>query len=413
MSIKVKLGIMILSSIIALYAIVGGLLPRYGVVASNDPYSQMTIFHEVLSRIVEDYVDEPDFEKVRLGALRGLAEGLDPYSAYLTPDQVRQYQNSASSFPAEAGIVASKVAGYVYVVSVIKDGPAEKAGVRAGDIIEYINNQATRDMSLYDSLGIFRGDMGKPVELKLFRSGRSETVKFKLSEIPRPEPVGRLLSPGLGYVQVLSLAPGQAANVKAKIKALADQGAKGIVLDLRQTADGTIEEAVAVANLFVAKGTLAKLIGKEGKEVRSFDAQPELRMFKDPVAVLVDRSTNGAAEVVAAAILEHKVGEVVGERTFGGGGDQELFRLRDGGGMLITTRKYAAPSGKPIMGATSATSGVMPTVEVRRAAGADMPTPEQLEEEGVPPAEETASPEGKPGEDLPLKKAIQILRSAN
>jgi carboxyl-terminal processing protease len=410
MNMRVKFGILILSSVIALYAIVGGLLPRYGVIASNDPYSQMAIFHEVLNRIVEDYVDEPDLEKVRLGALRGLAEGLDPYSAYLTPDQVRQYQSVSNTGPASAGLVVSKVAGYVYVVSVTKGGPADVAQVRAGDVVEYINNRATRDMSLYDSQEMLRGPVGKEVELKLFRAGRSETVKVKLDEVKSPDPSSRFLSPGMGYLQAPSLTEGKVSKIKEHVQALINQGAKSLVLDLRGTADGQLDAGVALANLFIAKGTLAKLVGKEGKELKSFEAQPDQCLFKSSLVALVDRSTAGAAEVVAAAILENKVGEAVGERTFGAGGDQELFRLRDGGGLLITTKKYAGPSGKPFMGATSATSGVMPSVEVRRA-GAELPTPEELEEEGIPPAEENAQPQpAKPGEDLQLKKAIELLR---
>jgi carboxyl-terminal processing protease len=413
MSMRVKFGILILSSVIALYAIVGGLLPRYGVIASNDPYSQMTIFHEVLTRIVEDYVDEPDLERVRLGLLRGLAEGLDPYSAYLTPDQVRRYQSTDIAGPAEAGMVLSKVAGYVYVVSITKGGPAEAGGIRAGDVFEYINNRATRDMSLYDSLEMVRGPAGKEVELRLFRGGRSETVKLKLQEVKLVDPVGRLLSPGMGYLQVASLASGQAAKVKAQVQSLVDQGAKSLALDLRGTADGDFDQGVAVANLFIGKGTLAKLVGKEGKEFRTAEAQPGRRLFKGSLVALVDRTTAGAAEIVAAAILDNKAGDVVGERSFGAGGDQELFRLRDGGGILMTTKKYAAPSGKPFMGTTSATSGIMPNVEVRRSEGSELPTPEELEEEGIPPADQTAPPQPtKPSEDLQLKKAIELLRQA-
>jgi len=414
MSMKAKFGVLILSSIIALYAIVGGLLPRYGVIASNDPYSQMTIFHEVLTRVVEDYVDEPDLEKVRLGALRGLAEGLDPYSAYLTPEQVRNYQSSGSA-PAEAGVVLSKVAGYVYVISVIGGGPADLAGVRSGDVIEYINNRATRDLSLYDSMDLMKGSVGKEVELRLFRGGRSETIKLKLDEVEAPDPSSRLLSPGMAYLQVPSLSREPLSKVTTQLQSLINQGVKSLVLDLRGAAQGNFDGGVSLANLFIPKGLLAKLVGKEGKELRSVEAQAEPRLFTGSLVTLVDRATAGAAEIVAAAILEHKRGDVVGERTFGAGGEQELFRLRDGGGLLMTTKKYASPSGKPFMGATQATSGVMPSVEVRQSGRGELPTLEELEDEGIPPTqgqEPAPSQPSKPGEDLQLKKAIEILRQA-
>jgi carboxyl-terminal processing protease len=382
------------------------------VIAGNDPYSQMAIFHEVLSRIVEDYVDEPNLEKVRLGALRGLAEGLDPYSAYLTPDQVRQFQSVNTGVQGSCGMTVSKIAGYVYVVSVNKKGPADQAGVKAGDVIEYIGNQPTRDMSLFDSFELLKGATGKEVELRIFRGGRSETVKIKLGEVASPEPTNKILSSGLGYLQIASLEKGQSVVIKNQLKSLLDQGVKSLVLDLRGTADGKIEEAVAVSNLFIGKGTLAKLVGKDGKEVKSFEAQSEHRIFKGDIVAIVDRTTAGAAEAIAAAILENHVGEVVGERTFGAGGEQELFRLRDGGGMLITTKKYAGPSGRPFLGSTSATSGVTPSVEVRRSSGADLSAIEQLEEEGIqPPNDAAQSPlPADSSEDVPLKKAIELLR---
>ncbi len=412
MGMKLKLAVLILSSVIAVYAIAGGLLPRYGVIASNDPYSQMTIFHEVLTRIVEDYVDEPDLEKVRIGALRGLAEGLDPYSAYLTPDQVRHFRPMESGYAGEFGMTLSKVAGYAYVVSVLKGSPAEAAGIQAGDVIEYVNGRATRDMSLYDAVEVLRRSGKKDVTLKLFRRGRSETITLHPGPVTQPDPIGKILEPGVGYLQVLSLAPGQPAKVRATLLDLMNRGAKRLVLDLRGTADGQLAQGVEVANLFIEEGTLAEELGKEGQVVRQFPARRDQRVFNGPLAVLVDRTTANAAEVVAAAILENKRGDVVGERTFGVGGEQELFRLRDGGGLLITTRKYASPSGKPFMGATSATSGVMPNVEVRRTDLAELPTPEELEEEGLPQEEGAPRVEKPSQEDHQLKKALELLRRA-
>lgn len=411
MGIKLKIGVMIFSSIIALYAILGGLLPRYGVIAGNDPYSQMNIFHEVLSRIVEDYVDEPNLEKVRIGALRGLAEGLDPYSAYLTPEQLSQFQAADVDQQAGCGMTVSKVAGYVYVVAVSKKGPAELAGIKAGDVLEYINNQPTRDMSLYEALELLRGPAGKEVELRVFRGGRSETLKVKLAEFTPPEPTSKLLSPGLGYLQIASLQKGQSVAIKNQLRSLLDQGVKSLVLDLRGAADGKIEEAVAVSNLFIGQGVLAKLVGKEGKEIKSFEAQPERRVFKGDLVAIIDRTTAGAAEAIAAAILENKVGEVIGERTFGAGGEQELFRLRDGGGMLITTKKYASPSGRPFLGSTSATSGVTPSIEVKSSSGLDVSAIEQMQEEGIHSSgARMSAPMTDSSEDILLRKAVELLR---
>jgi carboxyl-terminal processing protease len=411
MAMKVKVSVLIVSVIIALYVVIGGLLPRSGVIASyNDPYSQLTIFQEVLTRIINDYVDEPDLEKVRVGALRGLAEGLDPYSAYLTPEQVRRLNGGTSGGEAESGLVLSKVAGYAYVVSVLKGSPAEIAGLRPGDIIEYIGTRATRDMSLYEARELLVGPRGTEVEVRVFREGRAETFKFQLDRFPRPKPEAKVLERGLGYLKLATLDEGESARIRAELEGLIGQGVDRLILDLRGVATGSLAEAVTVANYFIGSGILAKTIGREGRVLQTFAADPQRQLYRGDLVVLIDRSTAGAAEIIAAAILENKRGELVGERTFGAGGEQKLFPLRDGGGLYITVVKYATPSGKPIMGSTSATSGIVPTVEVPRPDRGM--TPEELEErEELPPEEPVAHPPAQPpAEDLPLKRAIEILR---
>src|ERR1044071_5742199 len=179
MTFKGKILIVTLSAGLAFYAIVGGFLSvQKDVLAKGDPYVQLRIFGEVLRHIVRDYVDEPDLEKVRIGALRGLAEGLDPYSAYLTPEQVKKYQPSRADLPG-TGMILSKIGGYSYVVSVVKGSPAEKAGLKAGDFIEYINGFASRDISYYDAEELVSGQAGSDVDLRVIRRGRPYKVKIK------------------------------------------------------------------------------------------------------------------------------------------------------------------------------------------------------------------------------------------
>ncbi|MBI4469722.1 MAG: hypothetical protein HY650_10415 [Acidobacteria bacterium] len=413
MAMKLKFSVLILSAVISIYAIVGGLLPQYGVVASNDPYSQMTIFHEVLNRIVNDYVDEPDLDKVRLGALRGLAEGLDPYSAYLTPDQAARYSPTPPAAPAESGASLSKVAGYVYIISVLKGSAGDLGGFRAGDVIEYLSGQATRDLSLYEAMNALRGEPGKQVEARLFRGGRSQTVTFKLDRLKPAALEAKIQERGIGYLHPTVVSQSSLTEIRTQLKSLLDQGIQKLILDLRNTSGGTMKDGVTLANFFIGSGTLAKTIGREGKELETFIASGPEQVFRGQLAVLTERSTSGAAEVVAAAVLENKRGEVIGERTFGSGGEQQMFKLRDGGALLITTVKYASPSGRPFMGSTAATSGVTPTVEIKRPSGQDPLSPEELEEDGVPqPDDREESAPAPPTEDKQLKKAIEILREA-
>ena len=152
MSFRTKLALVILSATVALYAVVGGLISTRAQHSANDPGAQLRIFESVLQHIQNDYVDEPNMDKVRAGALRGLAYGLDPYSTYLTPEQVRDFGASGKNNQTTGiGAELSQYASYLYVISPVKGSPAERAGLRAGDVIEYIDNKATRDISLYDA----------------------------------------------------------------------------------------------------------------------------------------------------------------------------------------------------------------------------------------------------------------------
>src|ERR671938_2124562 len=171
MSFRTKFALIIFSSVLALYAVVGGWLSTRAQQPANDPGAQLRIFENVLQHIQNDYVDEPNMEKVRAGALRGLAYGLDPYSTYLTPEQVRDYR-AASGRDNQAGIGAelSQVSSYLYVIAPVKGSPADLAGVRAGDIIEYIDNKATRDISLYDARQLLNGQPGTEVKLRILRA---------------------------------------------------------------------------------------------------------------------------------------------------------------------------------------------------------------------------------------------------
>ena len=160
--------------LIALYAITGGIMGNFfsshAQQPINDSGAQLRIFESVLQHIQNDYVDEPNLEKVRAGALRGLAN-LDPYSSYLTVEQVRDYQAKKQNTLAGIGAEFSQVSSYLYVIAVIKDSPADKAGLKAGDVIEYVESKATRDMSLYDARQMIMGEAGSGVKLRVLRSG--------------------------------------------------------------------------------------------------------------------------------------------------------------------------------------------------------------------------------------------------
>ncbi|HSS19333.1 MAG TPA: S41 family peptidase [Pyrinomonadaceae bacterium] len=423
MSFRTKFALILGSATLALYTLVGGWMSTIATRAqqpTNDPNAQLRIFESVLQHIQNDYVDEPNMEKVRAGALRGLAYGLDPYSTYLTPEQVREFGHESKDNQVGIGAELSQVASYLYVIAPMKGSPADQAGVRAGDIIEYIDAKATRDISLYDAKQLLNGASGSEVKLRILRANsRPLTLAVKRGAFRAPAAEARMEAGHIGILRVNSFASGEAADARARVQELVKQGAQKIVVDLRGTAGGSIDEAVAVASLFIKDGVIAQTSGREGKALKTFEADSKATIFQGPAVVLIDTGTAGAAEVVASAFLERNRGQVIGEKSFGAGAEQQLFTLRGGDGLLLTTVKWASASGKPFLGEDRNRSGVTPSVAVKGAELADTVDPDDLtgnDDDAVKPSPdkpavtpEQAAPKA-PAEDLQMKKALELLR---
>jgi carboxyl-terminal processing protease len=424
MSFRTKFILILLSASLTLYSVLGGWISTSAQQPANDPNAQLRIFESVLQHIQSDYVDEPNMDKVRAGALRGLAYGLDPYSTYLTPQQVREFNAGTKDNQIGIGAELSQYASYLYVIAPMKGSPADQAGIRAGDIIEYIDNKATRDISLYDAKQLLNGAAGSEVKLRVLRASSSPlTVSVKRGTSRAPAAEMRMEAGKIGILRINSFADGEAAEVRTRLQDLVKLGAQKIVVDLRATAGGSLPEAVAVANLFVKDGLIAQTVGRENKALKTFTADPKSVLFAGPVVALIDEGTAGAAEVVAAALIDRNRGQVVGERSFGAGTEQQLFTLRGGDGLLLTTIKWATSNGKTFLGEDRAHSGVAPSVEVKVQDAADAVDPDELtgndddpitktEPGEKPPATTPApAPPVKPAsEDLQLKKALELLK---
>src|SRR5438067_2515332 len=276
MSFKTKFTMIVLSASLALYAIAGAWLATRAQQPANDPGAQQRIFESVLQHIQDDYVDQPNMEKVRAGALRGLAYGLDPYSTYLTPEQVKEYRAGAKSNQVGIGAELSQASSFLYVVAPVKGSPADQAGVRAGDIIEYIDGKATRDISLYDARQLLNGAPGTEVKLRILRTGtRPLTLTVKRGTFRSPAAEARMEAGRIGILRINSLDKDEAADAKARLEDLLKQGAQKIVVDLRSVAGGDIQEGVTVAHFFVRDGSIAKTVGREQKVLQSFEAGPK------------------------------------------------------------------------------------------------------------------------------------------
>ena len=423
MSFRTKFILILLSATLTLYTVVGGWISTRAQQPANDPNAQLRIFESVLQHIQNDYVDEPNMEKVRAGALRGLAYGLDPYSTYLTPEQVKEFNAANKDNQVGIGAELSQVASYLYVIAPMKGSPADQAGLRAGDIIEYIDNKATRDISLYDAKQLLNGLAGTEVKLRVLRANTTPlTINVKRGTSRAGAAEIRMEAGRVGVLRINSFADGEGTEVRARLQDLVKQGAQKVVIDLRDTAGGSLAEAVAVANLFIKDGVIAQTVGREGKALKTFTADAKATLFSGPVVALIDNGTAGAAEVVASALLERNRGQVVGEKSFGAGTEQQLFSLRGGDGLLLTTVKWASAGGKTFLGEDRAHSGVTPTVEVKGQEVAEAIDPDELTgndddtinkpEPGTEKREVAPAPAVKPApaEDLQLKKALELLK---
>ncbi len=421
MSFRGKFVIVLVSAIIAVYAVFGGFLRNFAQQPINDAGAQMRIFESVLQYIQNDYVDVPNLEKARGGAMRGLVAGLDPYSSFLTPDQVKDYQAKKQNNLVGIGAEFSQVSSYLYVISVVKGAPADKAGLKSGDVIEYIETKATRDISLYDARQMISGENGSKVNLRVLRAGeKAQTISVTRGNYTVPVVESKVEANKIGVIKVFSLEKGEAKDIRTQVENLKKQNVQKIILDLRGVAAGDLSEAVETANLFIKDGTLAQVIGRENKVQQTFTADAAKHLFDGQIAVLIDLGTAGAGEVVAGAILDRKRGEVVGERSFGAGAEQQLFTLRSGDGLLLTVAKWASPNGNTFLADERAKSGVMPSVEVKRP---DTPEPLEVQDmidqqeqqnqqpnpNATPTPQKTETP--KQTEDLQMKKALEILQA--
>jgi carboxyl-terminal processing protease len=403
MSTKLKITILASSLAILLFTIVGGFV-NVRASSNEGAYRQLSVYSEVLSRIRLEYVEEPNIAGVTDGALHGLLESLDANSSYLSAAEYKRYKAMKTDGKADIGATVSKRFGYAAVVAVIPGGPADKAGVENSDIIESIEGKTTHEMSLAEIHGRLSGEVGSTVNVAVVRPRRAEPQKIMITrDLVSIPPVGeKMLADNVGYIQVDAFPEGKSQEIASKIRDLQKQGARKLVLDLRNSASGAESEGVAAANLFLDHGTITYLQGQKYPR-QAFNADPAKDITKLPVAVLVNRGTAGPAEIVAAAILENARGDVVGDKTFGDGSVQKLIEMQDSSALILSVAKYYSPSGKAIQDAA-----VTHNVLISDTADDDG---------GLPDEDQTAAPnerkEVKPKnqDDEQLNKALEVLKN--
>ncbi len=395
MSNKIRFVLISISSLLVFYILLGGVLGKSD--STNEKtYRDLGVYTEVLSRIKSDYVTQPDLSKVTKGAIRGLLESLDPYSTYFTPEEYKQYLAHPEPGSGRVGIFLSKKMGFATIISVLPDSPAAKAGVKPGDLLDRIDGQPTRELSAVQLERQLAGQPGSKVNVSIVREARGEPQTLSLTrEVPQyPPVVAKMLEDNVAYLRVATFNKGVHEQIAAKLKELTAAGAVKVVLDLRDCAGGNVKEAVDTASLFFDKGLVTYAMGQRFPR-ENFDVQPVAKVYHLPMAVLINQSTAGPAEIVAAAILGHNRGQVVGTRSFGVGVVQKSIPVGDGSGLLLSVAKYYRLDGKAI-----SDHGVAPSV-------VQAPNFSQagLEDNDL---EEPTQFGGK--NDVQLQKALEVLK---
>ena len=401
-----RIGIFSLSVLIFCYAGIGHVLGR----SSDDKaYKSLTVYGEVLQKIQQDYVDDPNMRTVTAGALHGLLESLDPQSSYLTPREYEEYKKKiASPATGETGLTLSKRFGYVIVLSVLPDSPGVKAGIRSADLLESIGGFTTRDMSVGQAVNLLDGQPGTGIKVAVIRRGKAtpDEVDIVREKLSTPKLIVQKADPDILTLRFPSLDTGRAEEVRNRLLDAEKQGIHKVILDLRECGRGPVSEAIAIARILIPSGTLATLRGQT-VSTQVLSAEPKQVMWRNPVSVLVDTTTSGAAEVLASAIQANHRGDVVGERTFGLASEQKIITLDDGAALILTVANYYNADGKSIL-----EEGVTPSEVVR----ADAQEDSDSGDDDTPPApasqrEPGLGPRPLSPEDPIYHRALDLLKA--
>lgn len=404
-----KIVLLALSVVLVVAVFIGA--RSTGVSAATEPqadaYRQINVYSEVLRHIQSDYVEDPNIGAVTNGALRGLLESLDADSSYLTAADYKAYKadKARNEGKAQVGINVSKRYGYATVVSVVPNSPADKIGLIDGDILEAINGVDTRDLSLAMIEMMLEGQPGSEMSVGVVRPRKAVPDKLTMTRIMITQaPLAETLyeNSTILYLKPAALDKDHVTALEMRLRAQQKYGSKKILLDLRDVTAGDMNEATRMANFFLKAGTIATLEGQKVEKVVYAADAAKVVDATSPMIVLVNRGTAGPGELVAAALLDNKRAQLVGEKTFGEGAQQKTFELPDGAALILSVAKYSSPSGKKLQD-----DAVTPDVLV--AGNFEEPAGDDEESDGAanatPPAKQTVQVDDQ------LSKALDLLKA--
>jgi carboxyl-terminal processing protease len=336
---------------------------RTGETQEDNTYAKIKILSLVLHEIQQKYVEDEKAEDLIYGAIRGMVETLDPHSAFLTPDEMKDFQIETRGNFTGVGIEITIQDGILTVVSPIEGTPAYEAGVEAGDQIVKVDGQLTKNMTLMEAIRLIRGPKGSAVVLTMHREGSDKLIDISIVRdlIPLRSVRHEMLEPGYGYLRISNFQGDTASSLQEALEKMQSGPVpmKGLVLDLRNNPGGLLDQSVRVADEFIKGGLIVYTKGKVENQNMEFEAQNSTVADDYPVVVLVNEGSASASEIVAGALQDRGRAIVVGTKTFGKGSVQTIIPLPDGSGLRLTTARYYTPLGRSIQA-----TGIEPDVVV-------------------------------------------------
>jgi len=330
--------------------------------SAENIYEKIDLFGEVLEKINSEYVDEIDQSESMDSAINGLLQSLDPYSAYMSPEILKEMQTETSGEFGGLGIEVSMESGVVKVISPIDDTPASKAGIKAGDYIVKINNTQVQGKSLSEAVELMRGAVGSEIELTVRRVGEKKALTFKIiREIIQIQSVkAELIEENIGYIRLTSFNENSGKQIEREIKNLEkDKNVKSYILDLRNNPGGLLSQAIKISDFFLENGEIVSTKSRKDSENRKWFAKKGDITNGKTLLVLINYGSASASEIVAGALKDHKRAILLGENSYGKGSVQSIIPLKNKGAIRLTVAKYYLPSGKSI-----SEVGVSPDIEI-------------------------------------------------
>ena len=355
--------------------------PQSAPAQSRLPLDELRAFTEVMERIKKAYVEEVDDKTLLENAIHGMLTGLDPHSAYLTPDDFRELEENTSGEFGGLGIEVGLEDGFIKVISPIDDTPAARAGIQAGDLIIKLDGSSVKGMSLSESVDKMRGKIGTKVRVTIVRDGEEKPLEITLERaVIRVQSVkSKSLTPGYGYIRISQF---QSDTGKELVSALKDLTSKedplhGLVLDLRNNPGGVLQAAVAVTDAFIRDGLIVYTQGRIPNSELRFKASKSDPSQGVPLVVLINGGSASASEIVAGALQDHNRAVVLGTSSFGKGSVQTVLPLNvdSARGIKLTTALYYTPSGRSIQA-----EGIQPDILVKRAKVTPIDAPQRYKE---------------------------------